>query len=129
ALAAPAAAPPARARRRAPVAGGPTRGRAGGGAGLPAAPARAEGGWGGAAPFPPATSRTDTVRGTPTMPSEAEGLMPPMIAGGATSSGQRVRRRLAQSIWEIPTGGPAVLTPSYEPDLHDPGPGVIGIDR
>jgi hypothetical protein len=31
--------------------------------------------------------------------------------------------------WAVPEGGPAVLEPLPEPTEHDPGPGVIGLDR
>ena len=31
--------------------------------------------------------------------------------------------------WAVAEGGPAVLEPAPEPTEHDPGPGVIGLDR
>jgi hypothetical protein len=31
--------------------------------------------------------------------------------------------------WVVKQGGPAVLEPAPEPADHDPGPGVIGLDR
>jgi hypothetical protein len=58
-----------------------------------------------------------------------------MMAGGAGAGRPHGagRRRGAGSgqrndEWHVPTGGPAILEPSTEP-RHDPGPGVIGIDR
>jgi hypothetical protein len=61
--------------------------------------------------------------------SAAEGTMP--IAGGPGGSAgrRRSRRSLADVTWAMPAGGPAVLIPASEHDVHDPGPGVIGIDR
>jgi len=38
-------------------------------------------------------------------------------------------RRPSDSPWRVPTGGPTVLVPVICADLHDPGPGVFGIDR
>jgi hypothetical protein len=62
-------------------------------------------------------------------------MVPPMIAGqsgsrGATAAatGRRGRRGLP-SVFETPEGPPAVIRPAEEPEDHDPGPGVIGIDR
>jgi hypothetical protein len=57
------------------------------------------------------------------------------FAGGV--GGQRSRRRGDDSgmtfdpdnPWATEQGGPAVLEPGAEPTSHDPGPGVIGIDR
>jgi hypothetical protein len=57
------------------------------------------------------------------------------FAGGL--GGQRSRRRGDDSgvtfdpdnPWATEQGGPAVLEPGLEPTSHDPGPGVIGIDR
>ena len=31
--------------------------------------------------------------------------------------------------WSVEHGVPPVLEPAEEPSFHDPGPGVIGIDR
>ncbi len=47
-------------------------------------------------------------------------------AAGATS---RKTRRGQRSAFEAPEGPPAVIEPPDEPADHDPGPGVIGIDR
>jgi hypothetical protein len=62
-------------------------------------------------------------------------MMPP-VAGGrpGQSAGVRpltsTRRRSTESDpWYVPQGGPAVLEPAPEPTDHDPGPGVIGLDR
>lgn len=75
------------------------------------------------------TLRPAPRRGNASNPSEAEGFMPPIMSGAAAGGGERKRRTLAESIWHVPTGGPAVIAPAYEPSVHDPGPGVIGIDR
>jgi hypothetical protein len=51
-------------------------------------------------------------------------------AGGPGSGGRRrTRRSLADVTWAVPAGGPPVLIPASDHDVHDPGPGVIGIDR
>lgn len=53
-------------------------------------------------------------------------------AGGTTVTGgpgSRRRRRDEDSGWAVASGVPGVLMPDPEPDEHDPGPGVIGIDR
>jgi hypothetical protein len=59
-------------------------------------------------------------------------FMPPMAPGrpgvaGASAPGKR--RRGLKSVFEVPEGQPAVIRPADEPVEHDPGPGVIGIDR
>ncbi len=61
-------------------------------------------------------------------------FMPPMAAppagggrGGATTP--RPPRPGQQGLFEVPKGGPSMLVPPDEPKEHDPGPGVIGIDR
>ncbi len=61
--------------------------------------------------------------------SAGEDMMP--IAGSSGGSGgrRRSRRSLADVTWAMPAGGPAVLIPASDHDVHDPGPGVIGIDR
>ncbi|HEU0237814.1 MAG TPA: hypothetical protein VFR11_00845 [Micromonosporaceae bacterium] len=41
----------------------------------------------------------------------------------------RPRTTFADTIWDMPVGVPAVLAASHETSTHDPGPGVIGIDR
>jgi hypothetical protein len=53
-----------------------------------------------------------------------------LAAGGrANSSGRRRGRPDLDDPWAVPQGGPAILEPRAEPEKHDPGPGVIGIDR
>jgi hypothetical protein len=52
--------------------------------------------------------------------------------GGASpvgAPGSRRRRRDDDDGWAVTAGVPGVLLPDPEPDEHDPGPGVIGIDR
>ncbi len=63
-------------------------------------------------------------------------FMPPMagarpgVGGAPTAVGAKGRRRRGlKSVFEVPEGQPAVIRPSEEPPEHDPGPGVIGIDR
>jgi hypothetical protein len=69
-------------------------------------------------------------------------MTPPMTgvprgarAGGAVQPGghapgyrDRKRKRDPRDPWAVPEGGPAVIEPQPDVD-HDPGPGVIGIDR
>jgi hypothetical protein len=74
-------------------------------------------------------------RGAAALPGGSEGAGSPGgmggMLGGAGAGGQR--RRLdggeAYTEWPVAGGGPAVLMPPREPDDHDPGPGVLGIDR
>jgi hypothetical protein len=58
-----------------------------------------------------------------------ETFMPSMLTGSGGAAGRRTRRSLVDTMWDVPIGGPAVLIPTVESDVHDPGPGVIGIDR
>ena len=57
------------------------------------------------------------------------------VLGGPLASGiqgdrrSRVGRLPPETEWEVRTGVPPVLLPPPEPTKHDPGPGVIGIDR
>jgi hypothetical protein len=47
----------------------------------------------------------------------------------AGTAGSRRRRQDGEDGWTVAAGVPGVLLPDPEPDEHDPGPGVIGIDR
>jgi hypothetical protein len=68
---------------------------------------------------------TGTVRS-----AGSEGAIGSMTSGSVgTRSRRRGRRSLTDRTWAVPSGGPAVLSPDGETDVHDPGPGVIGIDR
>jgi hypothetical protein len=84
-----------------------------------------------------AASRAGTQGTMPMAP-----MVPPMSGRpGAGTSGLspagrpgRGKRRNTFHIdpddpWSVPEGGPAVLEPLPEPTEHDPGPGVIGLDR
>jgi hypothetical protein len=52
----------------------------------------------------------------------------PMQNAGASSGGRRARGEMSN--WALPVGVPAVIEPGDEVQIHhDPGPGVIGIDR
>ena len=60
-------------------------------------------------------------------------FIPPMVPGRietttGTKGGRRSRRGLP-SVFDTPDGPPGVIQPPPEPTNHDPGPGVIGIDR
>jgi hypothetical protein len=81
-------------------------------------------------------SATASGLGAPARPFAAAAplpMMPPMIMGQATApepSGQAaVRRRRSglPSVFEATPGPPPVIRPPDEP-VHDPGPGVFGID-
>jgi hypothetical protein len=50
-------------------------------------------------------------------------------SGSVRSGGRRRRRSDPADPWAVPQGGPSVLEPDPEPAEHDPGPGVIGLDR
>jgi hypothetical protein len=70
---------------------------------------------------------------TPMMSPMGAGRSSPTAAGqnGSRVAGGGRRRRIADADdqWAVSEGGPAVLEPPEEPVAHDPGPGVIGIDR
>ena len=57
------------------------------------------------------------------------GMMPMTGPSDDSSGRRRSRRSLVDVTWTMPAGGPAVLIPASDHDVHDPGPGVIGIDR
>jgi hypothetical protein len=82
-------------------------------------------------------SRAGTQGAMPMAP-----MVPPMggragaSTSGRSSAGQPGRGRKgnrshidSDDPWAVAEGGPAVLEPLPEPTKHDPGPGVIGIDR
>ncbi len=50
-------------------------------------------------------------------------------SGVARGSMRRQRGKDEESDWVVPSGVPGVLQPDPEPEMHDPGPGVLGIDR
>ena len=94
----------------------------------------------------PAATGTNRTGGTPAATGGAPGrngssspMMTPMAGRGTSgasplgrnvvSGGRRRRRSDPDDPWAPPPGVPAVLEPAMEPDIHDPGPGVIGIDR
>jgi hypothetical protein len=66
----------------------------------------------------------------PVVPPNTSGPGASGTTGAATKGpGKRhTRRRTVHSMFEVGQGGPAVILPSDEPDDHDPGPNVIGID-
>ena len=87
---------------------------------------------------PQATPMTAPVTGgSGNTRTTGSGIMPitPPIASGPTSSrnnGQPItsrRRRVKADLFHVSEGVPPVLTPEREPADHDPGPGVIGVDR
>jgi hypothetical protein len=83
---------------------------------------------GGTAPPPssrPAASAEPVQSGEPGTP----GVMGGMGGVGGRSGRERHRRRSEPYVeWKVPKGVPPVIEPGPEPK-HDPGPGVIGIDR
>jgi hypothetical protein len=60
----------------------------------------------------------------------ARGASPGRInpVGGVIGNGARRDPHDPNDPWEVPEGRPAILEPDPEP-THEPGPGVIGIDR
>jgi len=85
----------------------------------------------------PATAGLPPGTGQAPRPTTSPGVvpfMPPVMPGRATSnpasttSNRRSRPGLP-SVFETPDGPPGVIQPPPEPTHHDPGPGVIGIDR
>lgn len=113
----------------------------------PAGPALAPGGMIGVrqpSDSPSSGQRSTTqphVTGTNT--ASRSGVMPPMVpppVGARSGAGQspiggrgggvrRGKHHDPTDPWAVPEGGPAVLQPPTEPIEHDPGPGVIGLDR
>ena len=74
-------------------------------------------------------SPAESSEGSISAGSSADGMVPTTGTSGGSVGRRRNRRRLADITWPIPAGGPAVLIPASDHDVHDPGPGVIGIDR
>jgi hypothetical protein len=67
---------------------------------------------------------------TPVVPPITSGPGASGTSGAATKGAgkRRGRRRTVPNIFEVGLGGPDVILPSDEPDDHDPGPNVFGID-
>ena len=82
---------------------------------------------GGLAPGNGAAARTPGGPGVvPFVPPVAPGRTTSNTA--STTGGRRSRPGLP-NVFETPKGPPGVIQPPAEPAHHDPGPGVIGIDR
>lgn len=65
-----------------------------------------------------------------TTPNETSGPFGGLMAGGGAPRSRRSSRQGEAYVdWHVTTGVPPVLMASAEPADHDPGPGVIGIDR
>jgi hypothetical protein len=89
----------------------------------------------------PANQATTVERGGPAKGAGAGFVAPPggLIGGrpgaagiaraSAPSAGRRRRRNDPMDEWTITEGVPPVLEPPPEPEAHEPGPGVFGIDR
>ena len=79
------------------------------------------------------TPTTGSATRTPGAPGVVP-FLPPIMPGRAesnrasTTNGRRSWPGLP-SVFETPEGPPSVIQPPAEPAHHDPGPGVIGIDR
>jgi uncharacterized membrane protein len=85
----------------------------------------------------PATGGLTPAAGGAARTGGAPGMVPfvpPVMPGRTTpntasaTSGRRSRPGLP-SVFETPEGPPGIIQPAAEPTHHDPGPGVIGIDR
>lgn len=64
------------------------------------------------------------------MPAQASAMLSPGMAGRSHDEIHRRGRRTKQRVpWNVSAGVPSVICASSESDMHDPGPGVIGIDR
>jgi hypothetical protein len=91
-----------------------------------------------AGPEPGQPSRPTRGSAAPSAPAAAAGRAAErdgagIVGGGSVVGGRpgqdgRRRRSEAYVEWKVPKGVPPVLEPGPEP-VHDPGPGVIGIDR
>jgi hypothetical protein len=82
----------------------------------------------------PAVGRSGSVGGSIPEETASHGINPVGgLLGGPMGVGPHDRRQardFAPRIeWEVRKGGAPVLLPPPEPAEHDPGPGVIGIDR
>jgi hypothetical protein len=80
----------------------------------------------------PSSTASSAAPGEPVGAGEraANGMLGGAPYGGAARAGRDRRGRRSEPYveWEVPKGVPPVLEPGPEP-THDPGPGVIGIDR
>jgi hypothetical protein len=82
---------------------------------------------------PAATSGAGTADGHENARSGTRAGPEGGLWGGAMGAGRPADRRRQRTLppdtqWPVPKGVPPVLEPGPEP-VHDPGPGVIGIDR
>jgi hypothetical protein len=77
----------------------------------------------------PGPSKAGAKGGFVAPPGGLIGGRPQGRGGLAGAPASRRRRRDDEDGWTVAAGVPGVLTPDPEPDQHDPGPGVIGIDR
>jgi hypothetical protein len=77
----------------------------------------------------PGPSKAGAKSGFVAPPGGLIGGRPQGRGGLAGAAASRRRRRDDEDGWAVASGVPGVLTPDPEPDQHDPGPGVIGIDR
>jgi hypothetical protein len=107
--------------------------RAGAVIGMPPPPAAGSAGADGARPGGrPSGASSSAAVGEPIGASErtGNGMLGGGAYGGAPRSGRDRRGRRSEPYveWEVRKGVPPVLEPGPEP-THDPGPGVIGIDR
>jgi hypothetical protein len=83
----------------------------------------------GAAGGRPGPSKAGPKGGFVAPPGGLIGGKPPGRGGLPVAAASRRRRRDDDDGWAVASGVPGVLAPDPEPDQHDPGPGVIGIDR
>ncbi len=58
----------------------------------------------------------------------ASGVMIPPSLGSADRTKSRGQRMYLDTTWFVPEGVPSILIAALDSDVHDPGPGVIGID-
>ncbi len=62
--------------------------------------------------------------------SDGSGVFLPGVSSASADGGSRTgRRRGNRTAWPVSTGVPAIIAADGQCEHHDPGPGVIGIDR
>jgi hypothetical protein len=81
-------------------------------------------------PFGQAMGEERPAGGAPSGDAVRNGLLPAgAAAGGPRGGGRAGRQGRADTEWDYAGGVPAIIEPDRRSYGHDPGPGVIGIDR
>jgi hypothetical protein len=79
---------------------------------------------------PSGASTVDVASAQASGPEMFTGVLGGPSATSTAVSGRSDKQKRAVLGWELPTGVPSIIEPQPQPFItHDPGPGVIGLDR